>query len=147
MPAAFFNVFNSVETGKAAGLFVRSAVVFIQQPGQHTFFFHNMPCGRTFIMRVVAGNIFDVAQMLAEPFISIGMVKSYAGAEHIHEGKSPRDVRLRRSDLPAAAAGLKALRYKVAPEAKASSKAAIGVSILPVGVVLVLKPTSLRGDV
>ena len=46
----FFNVFNSVETCKAAGLFVRSAVVFIQQPGQHTFFFHNMPCGRTFIM-------------------------------------------------------------------------------------------------
>lgn len=47
-----------------------------------------MPCGRTFIMRVVAGNIFDVAQMLAEPFISIGMVKSYAGAEHIDEGKT-----------------------------------------------------------
>ena len=29
----FFNVFNSVETGKAAGLFVRSAVAFVQQPG------------------------------------------------------------------------------------------------------------------
>ena len=39
-------------------------------------------------MRVVASNIFDVAQMLAEPFISIGMVKSYAGAEHIDEGKT-----------------------------------------------------------
>lgn len=48
-----------------------------------------MPCGRTFIMRVVAGNIFfDVAQMLAEPFISIGMVGCHAGAEHIHEGKT-----------------------------------------------------------
>ena len=67
------------ETGKAAGLFVRSAVVFIQQPGQHTFFFHNMPCGRTFIMRVVAGNIFDVAQMLAEPFISMVWLKVTQG--------------------------------------------------------------------